>query len=591
MKAQCATATVKWQLIFLLTSSLVLLAAVSHAQDADCAGKAVGHPCSDDGNECTLDECDGQGACLHLSVFPGTVCASDDNGCTIDECDAGGSCLHYAAGQGRACESDGNACTIGECDAGGSCVQHIVAQGTACESDGNACTRDECDSGGACQHYTLSEGTPCEEDGDSCTFDECDAGGNCTHQGSESCDPSCAGQDDFTKCEDDGNECTRDFCFQGTCTHNSLQDFTPCLDEPNECTRDFCFQGACTHNSLPDFTPCLDEPNECTRDFCFQGACTHNSLLPDFTPCFDEPNECTRDFCIEGACTHNSRPDFTPCLDEPDGCTRDFCTAGACGHEPIADCLLTPQPKSDQKCINGMNKNAAKLSKAQGKENAGCLKAGAKGDVDDAQACLGEDAKGKVEKAETKVSDAATKLCAITPGFGFGGSAAIRQDADGQRLLLASDVFGADLEAAVIDSSGGAAAKCQAALHTAIEKAADAKLKEFNKCKKTGLGDGSIASTTDLNDCLTQVGRQALDADTKVGKAVAKIADTRANLCGSGDMRSVFPGSCSGASGVRFDECIEAAVECRVCRMLKAADALSIDCDQFDNWREDGSCI
>ncbi len=174
---------------------------VCTSDECDGAG-ACGHPpasagvaCPDDGIECTLDECDGLGACGHPAAPSGVPCTDDGDQCTLDECDGAGVCGHPPAPSGTVCPDDGIECTLDECDGAGLCAHPPQLSGTPCLDDSNDCTGDECDGAGACSHPPLTVGTPCD-DGLPCTgtgepgvgVDECDGAGSC----SGSLDPSCA---------------------------------------------------------------------------------------------------------------------------------------------------------------------------------------------------------------------------------------------------------------------------------------------------------------------------------------------------------------------------------------------------------------
>ncbi|TFH22738.1 MAG: hypothetical protein E4H03_07780 [Myxococcales bacterium] len=242
------------------------------------------------------------------------------------------------------------------------------------------------------------------------------------------------------------------------------------------------------------------------------------------------------------------------------------------------------QTKRQQGCINALNKSGAKVAQTQGKENAACVKNAGKGKEADAGACLTADTKLKVSKAKGKTTAADTKKCAETPSFGRAAVSQINTAAGGQEVALVEDVFGSDLTAAIIEAAADkTGAGCQAAVSKTFAKIAATKIKTFLKCKKTGLNDGSITSPATLEDCFDTVA-----ADAKVDKAIAKLATTVTSKCGGVDLDVAFPGDCIGA-GV-FADCVDAAVECRVCLTLDAMDNLGRDCDLFDNGAADLSC-
>ncbi|MCH6562087.1 MAG: PQQ-binding-like beta-propeller repeat protein [Myxococcales bacterium] len=248
-----------------------------------------------------------------------------------------------------------------------------------------------------------------------------------------------------------------------------------------------------------------------------------------------------------------------------------------------------PQNKDQQKCINALNKNFAKVAKTQGKDNCSCIKDFAKAKLTGTiESCLTSDLKGKVAKAKSKTESDESKNCAAsTPDFGATSSSVVNATAMQKELDLIHDVFGSDLDAAIFtEEAEKDLSKCQQQAAKQVKKCQDTKLKEFNKCKKSGLKDESIQSASDLAVCM------GLDLKGKIAKdCVTKIDDKLSKKCGSAVIATVFPGECSGSSNLaELGDCLDRLVECRVCLGLNAADALSRDCDEFDDGLTNGSC-
>src|SRR5439155_14044160 len=115
--------------------------------------KATGTACTDDGNVCTTDMCNGTvgtPACIHPAGNAGTVCRA-----AVNECDLAETCT----GSSTSCPPD-----------------LVKAAGTACTDDGNACTSDMCNGtvgAPACTHPAGNAGAPCPDDGNPCTLDQC----------------------------------------------------------------------------------------------------------------------------------------------------------------------------------------------------------------------------------------------------------------------------------------------------------------------------------------------------------------------------------------------------------------------------------
>ena len=86
-----------------------------------CTADPTGAPCTDDGNPCSLDQCDSGGVCRHPTAAENTPCPDDGNACTEDKCDDGGECMHPALGDGATCD-DGDECTVGDGCLAGQCA-------------------------------------------------------------------------------------------------------------------------------------------------------------------------------------------------------------------------------------------------------------------------------------------------------------------------------------------------------------------------------------------------------------------------------------------------------------------------------------
>jgi len=239
-----------------------------------------------------------------------------------------------------------------------------------------------------------------------------------------------------------------------------------------------------------------------------------------------------------------------------------------------------PQSKTQQACINSLNKAGAKVAKAQSKENTTCLKAAGKGDEEDAQGCLTTDAKEKVSTAKSKTEVAASRDCPEAPDFGAAGHGTINAAAQGGELCIIEDVFGADLTAAVLTDEHGA--QCQSRVLKTVEKLAATYMKGFQKCKKKFLKSGSIISETGLEACV-----DGAAADSKLGKAVDRVGTTFLKSCDGTPQATAFPGECASAP---FSACIDEHVRCRFCLTADAMDSLTRDCDLFDNNTADASC-
>jgi cysteine-rich repeat protein len=205
-------------------------------EEADHCFDPSGTACTDDGNICTDNECDGAGSC---AANPNTVSCDDGLFCTgTDTCSAG-SCTHT-----------GDPCVEGpECaDSCNEEADHCnEPSGTACTDDGNVCTDNECNGAGSC--VANPNTVPCDDDLFCNGTDTCSGGGCSAHSGdpcgietcneaTDACEECQTGADCF-----DANICTDDVCNAGTCENPNISG--PC-DDTDACTiDDQCQDGSC----------------------------------------------------------------------------------------------------------------------------------------------------------------------------------------------------------------------------------------------------------------------------------------------------------------------------------------------------------
>src|SRR5207237_6315919 len=140
------------------------------------AKKANGTACTDDGNVCTTDTCNGvSNLCQHPAGNAGTTC-----GATAGVCDVAETCT----GSSSTCPNDAflpstTLCraSAGECDLDDFCPGNSAScsadakqpSGTACTDDGNPCTSDTCNgtsdtcngTSDTCQHPAGNAGATC----------------------------------------------------------------------------------------------------------------------------------------------------------------------------------------------------------------------------------------------------------------------------------------------------------------------------------------------------------------------------------------------------------------------------------------------
>ena len=135
--------------------------------------------------------------------------------------------------------------------------------------------------------------------------------------------------------------------------------------------------------------------------------------------------------------------------------------------------LAAPQSSDQQSCLNHLTKAGADVVKQQGKANWTCLRNAAHGKIDKlgdpgetltAQACLTNDVGGKVAQKQQRTVDRDAQHCQGegAPGFAYAGAAAINAAASAAPREIVAAVFGANLDAALVDADvDGDGAKCQ----------------------------------------------------------------------------------------------------------------------------------
>jgi hypothetical protein len=246
------------------------------------------------------------------------------------------------------------------------------------------------------------------------------------------------------------------------------------------------------------------------------------------------------------------------------------------------------QTRGQQACINALNADFAKLARAQDKAIANCVKKQASRD-ESASACLALPDRG-VDRAWAKTRADQNRRCAGSPpDFGPLDVDAIKEEAGAAERATLSELFGPDLDAAIVGQAvDKSAAKCQQAVVKAVHKCQSAQIVEFNRCKKTALKKGGATSPEVLARCLgaDPKGRIAKKCDPASGPLVTKVLP---RACWSVDLSAAFPG-CDTADPGELASCLDEAIACRVCRGLSEADGLGADCDTFDDGTENASC-
>ena len=175
---------------WLLLAASFVFAASASAQATSCP---LGKPCITQADcwgptgfplapcfDCVCSSVPGgpPGQCVDAPSLLSTKCDTDNNICTMEHCNGAGACVPLNppfALDCVPCVDKLDPCKQGTCDGNGNCEAVLVQDGTRCEADGNECTFETCQ-GGSCvpgTHAPLP--TPC---GNVC-LDHCDGLGNC----------------------------------------------------------------------------------------------------------------------------------------------------------------------------------------------------------------------------------------------------------------------------------------------------------------------------------------------------------------------------------------------------------------------------
>jgi hypothetical protein len=140
--------------------------------------KANGTGCADDGNPCTTDLCQ-SGACAHAAGNAGAVCRAAAGECDLAETCTGSSTACPTDGlkaNGTACTDDGNPCTTDTCQ-GGTCTHAAGNAGAVCRAAAGSCDVAETCTGSSTTCPTdgyVTNGTACSPPtGGSCQNGTC----------------------------------------------------------------------------------------------------------------------------------------------------------------------------------------------------------------------------------------------------------------------------------------------------------------------------------------------------------------------------------------------------------------------------------
>ena len=339
-----------------------------------------------------------------------------------------------------------------------------------------------------------------------------------------------------------------------------------------------------------------DDGNTLDDDLCGAGClieCGDGDM--DGSEECDDGNTVSGDLCSSGCLAEicgNGRIDFGEECDDNNSVDGDACSNGCVAGAPAS--------KAHQKCINALNQLGAKLAAAQHKVSLECLDDAAAGNTADlgvpatAQDCLANDPDGKVAKAQAKTVSGETGKCdaADLPGFAYAGAAALNAAGKAEGIALMSDLFGADLSAAVIDEvADPTGARCQQDVVKETQALSNLLFKLAVKQKKKLIAGtaGTLAVSNQALE-LGVLGYLQADAKGKIGKKETRIAASAGKDCVAVALDGAFPGCAPSADPAALASCATSAARCRFCRAFNGYDGLAMDCDDLDDGAANASC-
>ncbi|TNF34205.1 MAG: hypothetical protein EP329_07480, partial [Deltaproteobacteria bacterium] len=244
----------------------------------------------------------------------GAACDLDDDVCTLDTCDGDGACTASGGVETCSTENQNNPCWTYVCNKKNGCAKTLFLEGASCD-DHNGCTsNDTCGLTPAGQQACIGTLLPID-DLNPCTDDKC-VDGTVSHDAI-----------DGIVCSVATNLCASiGLCASGVCQPQINVD----CDDDDPCTADACdpATGACVHPAAPGNLAC-DDGNACTsNDTCAAGQCVGQAIAG---------------CCGNGVCEAGEACGCADCeglgCDDGDACTTgDHCGGGQCIGAAVANC-------------------------------------------------------------------------------------------------------------------------------------------------------------------------------------------------------------------------------------------------------------
>jgi uncharacterized protein (DUF1800 family) len=276
--------------------------------------------------------------------------------------------------------------------------------------------------------------------------------------------------------------------------------------------------------------------------------------------------------------------------------------------------LAAPQSTDQQRCLNYLTQASADVVKRHGKSNWKCVRNAGRGRVDElgdpgetltAQACLTNDVGGRVAKKLQRTVERDVQYCqgVGAPDFAYAGAAAINAAASAASLGVVATLFGANLDAALVDADAdGDGAQCQAE----VLKGANRIVDDMWRVARGGVQDGlkgrdrlagaAPDAPVHSGDSLAgEVLAQTLDDPKgKIQGEIDRLADKALSRCADAatPLAQLFPGSCTGAGTIpNLVACVADVARSQFYQGIAGTHALAIECDLTDDGQHDESCV
>jgi uncharacterized repeat protein (TIGR03806 family) len=269
-----------------------------------------------------------------------------------------------------------------------------------------------------------------------------------------------------------------------------------------------------------------------------------------------------------------------------------------------------PQSRVQQACLNAMNGKASGVASARSRNDAMCIDFAGRRQLANlglpagsrtVAACMATDVRGRVATAVQRLTSREASTCLNParpeqmPNFGYAPSAQVGAAgiAAGNRLTHA--LFGADPDDALVFADQNATgAHCQAEAAKRIAAVLEGHWKAALRGKRLALlGQTGVQPAGFASELAASV-LASVDVDAKnlVGSKQAKLVTGLAAKCGGQSLAALFPGDCAASAGTLsgFAACLRERVRCHFCRSFERADALTANCDTFDDGAADASC-